>query len=216
MSTVDDDSGPDCIDKGTSHDARSADDSGTLDVPGLLAAAVAATRIANSAVAVSIAAGERFYDARMTHFDLAAIPITLNADRIAHTSAVNELACAMNSTPAAVEEPLKVLWGSRECYRQLFADGLIDLKVLRTIRDHTLGAPPEIIAALEPDIIAATRHFTPARLGREIDRMITARDPGWDTRARKRAAATTKNVRLRPLPRGMARMSAVLGAVDAA
>lgn len=121
MSTVDDESGQDRIDKGHSDDARSADDASSHDVPGLLDAAVAATRAANSAVAVSI---------------------TLDADRIAHTSASNELACAMNSTAGAVEEPLEVWWGSRECYRQLFTDGLIDLKVLRTIRDHTLGAPP--------------------------------------------------------------------------
>lgn len=52
MSTVDDESGQDRIDKGHSDDARSADDASSHDVPGLLDAAVAATRAANSAVAV--------------------------------------------------------------------------------------------------------------------------------------------------------------------
>ena len=172
-------------------------------------------RAANAALAASIAAAVAFYDTRMAEFDTGSLPVHLDAERTAHTSAIAELACATLRPAGAVQAHLDIWWGSRAIYRDMFTVGTISLEVLRTIRDHTMGAPAAIIAALEPDIVLATAHFTPTRLGKEIDRMITALDPDWDTRARTRAAAK-KNVRLTRLPRGMARQSATIGARDAA
>ncbi|MGA9871608.1 MAG: DUF222 domain-containing protein [Rhodococcus sp. (in: high G+C Gram-positive bacteria)] len=183
---------------------------------GLLDAVVAAHRSANATLAASILALEQFYDARMAAFDTESVPRPLDAERIAHTSALAEVACACRLPAGAVEDRLKIWWGSRPAFRDMFTAGEITLEVLRTIRDHTLGAPAAVVAAIEPDIVTATAYFTPIRLGREIDRMITAHNPDWDTRARRRAASTTKKVRVTALPRGMARMAATVGAVDAA
>jgi len=185
-------------------------------IAGLLSDTVAAHRAANAALAASITAAAHFYDTRINDIDPSTIPARLDVERITHTSAIAEIAAATTRPAGTVETHLNIWWGSRPVYREMFTAGTISLEVLRTIRDHTLGAPATVIAALEPDIITATRHFTPTRLGKEIDAMITALDPEFDTRARRRAASTTKKVRVSHLPRGMARMSAVLGARDAA
>ncbi|WP_434159089.1 DUF222 domain-containing protein [Rhodococcus sp. BGS-1C] len=185
-------------------------------IAGLLSDTVAAHRAANAALAASITAAAHFYDTRINDIDPSTIPARLDVERITHTSAIAEIAAATTRPAGTVETHLNIWWGSRPVYREMFTAGTISLEVLRTIRDHTLGAPATVIAALEPDIITATRHFTPTRLGKEIDAMITALDPEFDTRARRRAASTTKKVRVSHLPRGMARMSAVLGAHDAA
>ena len=182
----------------------------------LLDAAVTARRTHNASHAGALVAAAAFYDARVAEFDLDSVPRPLDAERIAQSSVMNELAARFTTTAAIVESALNVWWGSRSAYLELFVEGRITFEVLRTIRDHTLGAPPNILALLEPDIITATRHFERTRLGREIDRMITAHDPDFDSRARKRASATTKKVRITALPRGMARMAAVIGARDAA
>jgi len=190
-------------------------------IAGLLSDTVAAHRAANAALAASITAAAHFYDTRINDtrindIDPSTIPARLDVERITHTSAIAEIAAATTRPAGTVETHLNIWWGSRPVYREMFTAGTISLEVLRTIRDHTLGAPATVIAALEPDIVTATRHFTPTRLGKEIDAMITALDPEFDTRARRRAASTTKKVRVSHLPRGMARMSAVLGARDAA
>ncbi|OLT33057.1 hypothetical protein BJF84_24055 [Rhodococcus sp. CUA-806] len=130
---------------------------------------VAAHRAANAALAASITAAAHFYDTRINDIDPSTIPARLDVERITHTSAIAEIAAATTRPAGTVETHLNIWWGSRPVYREMFTAGTISLEVLRTIRDHTLGAPATVIAALEPDIITATRHFTPTRLGKEID-----------------------------------------------
>ncbi|WP_153275428.1 DUF222 domain-containing protein [Rhodococcus sp. P1Y] len=204
------------IDTDTPPPARSGFPSDIPDDDMLLDATTSAYRVLNAAHAAFLASAEQFYDSRIRGFDNDSVPRTLDPDRVAHTSAINQLAAATTTTAGTLESALNVWWASHPAYKELFIDGAVTLDVLRTIRDHTHGVPREVLAAIEPDIIAATAHFTLIRLGREIDRLITEHDPAWVTHARKRAASTTKKVRLTKLPRGMARMSAVLCAIDAA
>ncbi len=172
-----------------------------------LADVLGARRTINAAVASELAlldeyvrsrtAGASPWDTGVTEKDL-------------FNSAVCELAAALSSTFAAINNKLQMWRQLRPLVRQGFIDGALDLERVRTIHDHLLHARPETAVALETEILKAAREMAPGALGREIDRLLIEADADWDRAVRKRAARTEKRIRLRRRARGLSSLTTLM------
>ncbi len=179
----------------------------TTDEHSALADVLGARRRINAAVASELALMDHYvrnrtacaspWDTGVTEKDL-------------FSSAICELAAALSSTFAAVNNKLQMWRQLRPLVRQGFIDGALDLERVRTIHDHLLHARPETVVALEPEILKAAREMAPSTLGREIDRLLIEADADWDRAVRKRAARTEKRIRLRRRARGLSSLTTLM------
>ena len=127
-----------------------------------------------------------------------------------YSSAICELAAALSSTFAAVDNKLQMWCRLRPLVRQSFIDGSLDLERVRTIHDHLLHARPETVVALEVEVLMAAREMAPGSLGREIDRLLIEADADWDRAMRDRASRTEKRIRLRRRARGLSSLTTLM------
>ncbi|WP_249736735.1 HNH endonuclease [Brachybacterium equifaecis] len=96
-------------------------------------------------------------------------------------------------------------------------EGRLTERQLHVIGQRTDGAEPQICAALDAQLAAeptVLEGLGPRRAAEVIAEMVHALDPS-DSRARAQRAAQRRHVSLTPLADGMARVSAVLPAIDA-
>ena len=138
-----------------------------------LADVLGARRAINAAAASELAfmdeyvrsrtAGTSSWDTGVTEKDL-------------YSSAICELAAAVSSTFAAIDNRLRMWRQLRPLVRRSFVDGVLDLERVRTIHDHLLHARPETVVALEAEIVKAAKEMAPGSLGREIDRLLIEAD----------------------------------------
>ncbi len=127
-----------------------------------------------------------------------------------YSSAICELAAALSSTFAAVNNKLQMWRQLRALVRQEFVDGVLDLERVRTIHDHLLHARPETVVSLEVEILKAAGEMAPGALGREIDRLLIEADADVDRAVRERARRTEKRVRLRRRARGLSSLTTLM------
>ncbi|TSE01118.1 DUF222 domain-containing protein [Skermania sp. ID1734] len=132
-------------------------------------------------------------------------------------SSLEEIAMALSTTYAVVADWLRI---SFELERMpeiaaAFTDGLLTLPAVQAVTEHTCGAPLATIVRLEPRILDAAQTLPPRKLGTEIDRLLAEDDPDWASRAHERAKGE-RNVKQRPLARGMGRVTATLTATETA
>ncbi|WP_269608549.1 HNH endonuclease signature motif containing protein [Rhodococcus ruber] len=127
-----------------------------------------------------------------------------------YSSAICELAAALSSTFAAVNNKLQMWRQLRPLVRRAFIDGALDLERVRTIHDHLLHARPETVVSLEVEILKAAGEMAPGALGREIDRLLIEADANWDRAVRKHAARTEKRIRLRRRARGLSSLTTLM------
>ncbi|MDI9897704.1 DUF222 domain-containing protein [Rhodococcus sp. IEGM 1381] len=179
----------------------------TTDDHSVLADVLGARRTINAAVASELVLMDEYvrnrtacaspWDTGVTEKDL-------------YSSAICELAAALSSTFAAVNNKLQMWRQVRPLVRQGFIDGALDLERVRTIHDHLLHARPETVVALEAEILKAAGEMAPSTLGREIDRLLIEADADWDRAVRKHAARTEKRIRLRRRARGLSSLTTLM------
>ncbi|RMB72258.1 DUF222 domain-containing protein [Rhodococcus sp. SBT000017] len=127
-----------------------------------------------------------------------------------YSSAICELAAALSSTFASVNNKVQMWRRLQPSVKRRFVDGSLDMERVRTIHDHLLHARPNTVVDIEAEVLKAAREMAPGALGREIDRLLTEADPDWDREVRKRAARTEKRIRLRRRARGMSSLTTVM------
>ncbi|WP_415973273.1 DUF222 domain-containing protein [Rhodococcus sp. 077-4] len=125
-------------------------------------------------------------------------------------SAICELAAALSSTFASVNNKVQMWHRLRPSVKDRFVDGSLDMERVRTIHDHLLLARPDTVDDIEAEVLKAAREMAPGSLGREIDRLLIEADPDWDREVRTRAARTEKRVRLRRRARGLSSLTTVM------
>ncbi|OZC71357.1 hypothetical protein CH251_16450 [Rhodococcus sp. 06-462-5] len=127
-----------------------------------------------------------------------------------YSSAICELAAAMSSTFASVNNKVQMWRRLQPSVKRRFVDGSLDMERVRTIHDHLLHARPTTVVDIEAEVLKAAREMAPGALGREIDRLLIEADPDWDREVRKRAARTEKRIRLRRRARGLSSLTTVM------
>ena len=127
-----------------------------------------------------------------------------------YSSAICELAAAMSSTFASVNNRVQMWRRLQPSVKRRFVDGSLDMERVRTIHDHLLHARPTTVVDIEAEVLKAAREMAPGALGREIDRLLIEADPDWDREVRKRAARTEKRIRLRRRARGLSSLTTVM------
>ncbi|MBY4129453.1 hypothetical protein HQO83_13735 [Rhodococcus fascians] len=172
-----------------------------------LADVLGARRTVNAAVASELAFMDEYVRSRTAGTSPWDNGVT---DKDLYRSAICELAAALSSTFAAIDNKLQMWRQLRPLVRQRFVDGALDLERVRTIHDHLLHARPETVVALESEILKAAKEMAPGTLGREIDRLLIEADADWDRAVRKRAARTEKRIRLRRRARGLSTLTTLM------
>ncbi|OZE08104.1 hypothetical protein CH249_17325 [Rhodococcus sp. 05-2255-3B1] len=127
-----------------------------------------------------------------------------------YSSAICELAAALSSTFASVNNRVQMWRRLQPSVKRRFVDGSLDMERVRTIHDHLLHARPSTVVDIEAEVLKVAGEMAPGALGREIDRLLTEADPEWDRDVRKRAARTEKRIRLRRRARGLSSLTAVM------
>ena len=127
-----------------------------------------------------------------------------------YSSAICELAAALSSTFASVNNKVQMWRRLQPSVKRRFIDGSLDMERVRTIDAHLLHARPQTVVDIEAEVLKAAKEMAPGALGREIDRLLTEADPDWDREVRKRAARTEKRIRLRRRARGLSSLTTVM------
>ncbi|TFI45630.1 HNH endonuclease [Rhodococcus sp. 1R11] len=172
-----------------------------------LADVLGARRTINAAVASELAFMDEYVRSRTAGTSPWGTGVT---EKDMYSSAICEVAAALSSTFAAIDNKLQMWRQLRPLVRQGFVDGVLDLERVRTIHDHLLQARPETVVVLEVEILKAAQEMAPGALGREIDRLLTEADADWDRAVRKRAARTEKRIRLRRRARGLSSLTTLM------
>ncbi|WP_405486032.1 DUF222 domain-containing protein [Nocardia sp. NBC_00511] len=99
------------------------------------------------------------------------------------------------------------------CTRAAFEGGRIDLPRVRALHEVFRNIDPELVAALEPRIVAYAENADPSRVKRTLRRWLLETDPAGQTERRKTAEAD-RYVNVTAADNGTAILDAVLPAAD--
>ncbi|WP_405489979.1 DUF222 domain-containing protein [Nocardia sp. NBC_00511] len=99
------------------------------------------------------------------------------------------------------------------CTREAFEDGRIDLPRVRALHEVFRNIDTELVAALEPRIVAYAENADPSRVKRTLRRWLLETDPVGQAERRKSAEAD-RYVNVTAADNGTAVLDAVLPAVD--
>ncbi|WP_405487619.1 DUF222 domain-containing protein [Nocardia sp. NBC_00511] len=99
------------------------------------------------------------------------------------------------------------------CTRAAFEGGRIDLPRVRALHEVFRNIDPELVAALEPRIVAYAENADPARVKRTLRRWLLETDPAGQAERRKTAEAD-RYVNVTAADNGTAILDAVLPAAD--
>lgn len=172
-----------------------------------LADVLGARRTINAAAASELALMDDYVRGRTAY---AAPWDTGVTEKDLYCSAICELAAALSSTFASIDNKVQMWRRLRPSVKDRFVDGSLDMERVRTIHDHLLLARADTVDDIEAEVLKAAREMAPGALGREIDRLLIEADPDWDREVRTRAARTEKRVRVRRRARGLSSLTAVM------
>ncbi|WP_405485813.1 DUF222 domain-containing protein [Nocardia sp. NBC_00511] len=99
------------------------------------------------------------------------------------------------------------------CTREAFDDGRIDLPRVRALHEVFRNIDTELVAALEPRIVAYAENADPSRVKRTLRRWLLETDPAGQAERRKSAEAD-RYVNVTAADNGTAVLDAVLPAAD--